>query len=92
MRTHSIAPTRPLLVVEDLRRVAQDVQLDALFLGMMHLFQTGGHLRLAAAIDDVHMLRAETLRAARGIHSNVAAADDRNGACERMTGVSLSSR
>ena len=55
------------------------MQLDALFLGMMQLFQTGGHFRLAAAIDDVHMLRAETLRAARGIHGNVAAADDRNG-------------
>ena len=44
----------------------------------MHLLDAGGHLRLAAAVDDVHRLRPEALGAARRIHRHVAAADDRD--------------
>ena len=91
MRTHSIAPARPLpssrMRTSGCSRTF--AELDPLFLGVMQLFQTGGHFRLAAAIDDVNMLRAETLCAAGGVHGNVAAADDRDTAWTRMTGVSL---
>ena len=53
---------------------------------------TGGHLRLAAAVDDVHVLRAQALGAAGGVHGHVAAADHRHGLGSCMMGVSYSSR
>ena len=43
---------------------------------MVLLFKTCGHFGLAAAIDDVDLFRAHTLRAARRVHRDVAAADD----------------
>ena len=79
MRTHSIAPTRPLPSSRIFVGLHRIVKLDALFLGVVQLFQPGGHLRLAAAVDDVHMLCAQTLGAARRIHGHVAAAHDGHG-------------
>ena len=43
---------------------------------MLYLLRARGQFRLAAAVDDVDMLRAETQRRARRIHRDVAAADD----------------
>ena len=45
---------------------------------MVLLFQTGGHFGLTTAVDDIHVLRAQTHCAAGGVHGHVAAADHRH--------------
>ena len=67
-----------LLVAEHLDGVGQKVKDDALFLGVMHLFGAGGHLLARAAIDDVHLARAQPQRAARRVHRHVARAHHRH--------------
>ena len=62
-----------ILVGQDLHGVVEGLEDDALFLGVLHLFLTGGELLHAAAVDDVD-LGAQTLGAAGGVHSHVAAA------------------
>ena len=51
------------------------MEADALFLRVLVLFLAGGDLLLAAAVHDRHV-RAQTLGAARGVHGDVARADD----------------
>ena len=65
-----------LLVADDAHRVGEQLELDLFLLGVVDLFLTGGDLFHAAAVDDVDVLRAETLRAAGGVHGDVAGADD----------------
>ena len=65
-----------VLAREDAGRVIQQLELDALGLGMLDFFLTGRQLVAATAVCDVHMLRAQTLRNARRVHRNVARADD----------------
>jgi len=47
---------------------------------MFHFLAARGELFQRAAVHDVNLLRAKAQRRARGIHRNVAAADDRNAA------------
>ena len=58
----------------DLHGVAQGLEDDALFLGVLDLLLTGRQLGHAAAVDDVHSLSTQTQGAAGSIHGHVAAA------------------
>ena len=58
----------------DLHGVAQGLEDDAFFLGVLHLFLTGRQLGHAAAVDDVHGLGTQTHGAAGSVHGHVAAA------------------
>ena len=69
---------KAVLVRVDGNGVAQGLEDDALFLGVLHLFLTGGQLSHAAAVDDVHALGTQTQGAAGSIHSHVAAAHNGN--------------
>ena len=51
------------------------MEVDALFLRVLVFFLAGGDLLLAAAVHDRHV-RAQTFGAARGVHGDVAGADD----------------
>ena len=70
------AGDKAVLAREDAGRVIEQIELDALGLGMLDLFKTGGQLVAAAAVADVDMLRAETLGNTGGVHGDVARADD----------------
>ena len=50
--------------------------LHALLLGVMHLGQARGHLGLGAAVGQGDALGAQAQRGARGVHGDVAAAED----------------
>ena len=63
---------------QNLYRVRQRVEDDALFLCVLHFFLTCRQFCHAAAVDDVHVLRAETLCGSRSVHGHVTAADDRH--------------
>ena len=58
----------------DLHGVAQGLEDDALFLGVLDLLLTGRQLGHAAAVDDVHGLGTQTQGAAGSVHGHVAAA------------------
>ena len=76
LHTDALHTAYPALVVaENADGVAEQIELHALLLGVVHLFSAGGQLLFRAAIDDVH-LRAQPYGRAGGIHSHVAAADD----------------
>ena len=64
-------------VADDLDRRAQEAELNALFTCLCDLSLVGGHLRLAAAVDDIGLVSAEAHSAAADVHCDVAAADDR---------------
>ena len=78
-------------IADDLERGGQELEDDALFLGVVDLLQTGGHFGLAAAVDDINLVRAHALGAACRVHCDVAAADngDLLGAQDRGVGVFL---
>ena len=61
---------------EDLGRCAQEAELHALFHGFRDFLRVRRHLGLAAAVDDVSILRAEADGRAADVHGDVAAADD----------------
>src|SRR5450759_573138 len=63
-----------LLVAEELHRIHQHLEVNALVLGVMHLFHTGGHLFFGAAVVDAGTLCAQAQRTAHRIHRGVAAA------------------
>ncbi len=63
-------------VAQDLDGVVQELELDALLLGVVDLLSPGGQLVTAAAVDYEHLVRAHALGAARRVHGHVAAADD----------------
>ena len=65
-----------VLVALDGDRVIEQHELDLFGLCVLHLFLTGRQLVLAAAVGDVHMLRAQTLCHAGRVHGHVAAAHD----------------
>ncbi len=52
MRTHFRPVTQPLLVAEHFDRRDQELELDALLLGVVDFLGPGGHLVARAAIDD----------------------------------------
>ena len=58
----------------DLHGVAQGLEDDALFLGVLDLLLTGRQLGHAAAVDDVHGLGTQTQGAAGSVHGHIAAA------------------
>ena len=60
----------------DLHGVAQGLEDDALFLGVLDLLLTGRQLGHAAAVDDVDILGTQTLGAAGSVHGDIAAADN----------------
>ena len=51
------------------------MEFDALLLRVVDLLAAGGHFGLAAAVDEVDLLRAEPEGHARGVHRDVAAAE-----------------
>ena len=55
--------------------VGEQIEDDALLLGVVDLFGTGGELSLGAAVDDVD-LGAHALGTPGGVHGHVAAADN----------------
>ena len=61
---------------EDLGRSAQEAELHALFHGFRDFLRVRRHLSLAAAVDDVGILRAEADGRAADVHGDIAAADD----------------
>ena len=65
-----------VLIGQDLHGVAEGLEDNALFLGVLDLFLTGRQLCHAAAVDDVDRLSAQTQGAAGSVHCHVAAADD----------------
>ena len=67
-----------IFVREHFERRGQELEDNALFLGVMDLLKTGGQLLLRAAVYDVDLLRAHALGAARRVHGHVAAAHDCN--------------
>ena len=69
---------KAVLVRVDGNGVAQGLEDDALFLGVLHLFLTGGQFSHAAAVDDVHALGTQTQGAAGSVHGHVAAAHNGN--------------
>jgi len=69
---------KAVLVRVDGNGVAQGLEDDAFFLGVLHLFLTGGQFSHAAAVDDVHALGTQTQGAAGSVHSHVAAAHNGN--------------
>ena len=64
------------VVAENLNRRVEEAELHAFSPGFGDFFLIGGHLVLAAAVDDIG-LRAETDGRAADVHRDVAAADDR---------------
>ena len=71
------ARDRALLIADNFNRCVQIAELHALCHRLGDLFRVGRHFSLAAAVDNVGVLRAETARCAAHVHCNVAAADDR---------------
>ena len=65
-----------VLIAEHFDRVRQQLEVDALFLGVLNFFRARRDLRLTAAVDDGDLLRAEAQRRAGSIHRDIAAADD----------------
>src|SRR6185369_13485220 len=63
-----------VLAQEALRRGEPD-ELDALFLGVLHLALRARHVGAVAAIETLHRLRALAHRGAHAIHRRIAAAD-----------------
>src|SRR5664280_222269 len=63
------------LVAEELHRIHQHLEVNALVLGVMDLFPTGWHLHQSASVKDTGGLRAQAQRAAHRVHCGVAAAD-----------------
>ena len=61
---------------DDLGRSAQEAELHALFHGFRDFLRVCRHLGLAAAVDDVSILRAKTDGRAADVHGDIAAADD----------------
>ena len=53
--------------------VVKGEELDALLLGVLHLFQSGRHLCLAPTISDEHTLGTQALGRAAAVHSGIAA-------------------
>ena len=74
---HTLDPA--VLVAQHLGGVRQRLKDDALLLGVLDLLLTGRQLGHAAAVDDVHILGTQTLRAAGGVHGDIAAADNGDG-------------
>ena len=64
-----------LLVAEHRHRVDQEVELHALLFGALDLLGRGRHVVPLAAVDDVHLARAQAPGRAGGVHGRVAAAD-----------------
>ena len=64
-----------LLVAEHLDRRDEELELDALLLGVVNLLGAGRHFLARAAIDDHGRLGAEAFGGAGGVHGDVAAAD-----------------
>ena len=65
-----------VLIGQDLHGVAEGLEDNALFLGVLDLFLTGRQLSHAAAVDDIDRLSAQTQGAAGSVHCHIAAADD----------------
>ena len=63
-----------VVIGQNLHRVAQGLEDDAILLGVLHFLLTGGQLGHAAAVDDVDGLGTQTQGAAGSVHGHVAAA------------------
>ena len=63
----------PFLVGNVFDGIVESEEFDAFFLGVFHLFQTGGHFGLTAAVDDVYLFSPQAFGCAAGVHSRVAA-------------------
>ena len=70
------AAHRAVLVAEDLGRRDLEAEGHALALGVVGLDVVGGHLLAAAPVGDGHGRGAEAASGPRGVHRDVAAADD----------------
>ena len=72
---HALQPDHmAVLITQDGAGIVEQIELDALSLGMLHLFLAGGHLIPAAAIDNVYLAGAQTLGHAGRVHGHVAGA------------------
>ena len=80
-----------LVVANVLDGVVQRLELDALFLGMAHLFETGGHLLFATAIYQDDSLGAHALGRTGRVHGCVAATDDGDGLAGQHRSVAAAS-
>ena len=68
--------TQRCVVAEDLERRGEELEPDALLLGVVDLLGPGRQLVAAAAVDDRGLGRAEPAGGPDGVHRHVAAADD----------------
>ena len=67
-----------VLVAQYFNGVVEGLEDDALLHCVLYFFLTCGHFFQTAAVYYVYVLGAQTLSAARRVHCNVAAADNRN--------------
>jgi hypothetical protein len=58
------------------RRVCKQFKINALLAGVVDLFRPGRHLFFPSAVHDGYGIGAQTQRAARGVHGDIAAAYD----------------
>ena len=80
-----------VLVAEDFQRGSEELELNALFLCVVHFFCTCRKLSLGTAVYDVDIVSTHALCNACAVHSNVAAAEDCDLLCviDRRRGVFL---
>ena len=65
-----------VLVAQNFHRIAQVLELHALFLGVVYFFQTCRHLCLRTTVYNVHMFCTHTQCTSGCVHCHVAAADN----------------
>ena len=66
----------PELAAQHADRRDQVLDGDALVFGLLDLFGQGRHLGLGAAVEDAHIVHAQSFQRAGHVHGGVAAADD----------------
>ena len=88
MHAHRMHPADRAVAQECLGRGEPD-ELDAFFLGVLHLAHRAGHVRPIAAIQALHRGRPLAHRGPHAVHRRVAAADhhDMLAACVQQAGV-----
>jgi len=67
-----------MLVTHDPDGVGQELEINFLFLGVMGLFRPRRHFRPGAPVNQIDLIRAQSLRHPCGVHRHIAAADDGN--------------
>ena len=76
LHAQALEPGYLAVAGDDLHGIGQQLELHALFLGLLNFLGQSGHFNAATAIDNRHFLRAHAQGSARGVHGHVATADD----------------